>query len=166
MPEEIIYATRIYNFTHVLDENSKLREVSAPKLALHNAASCGNLEAVEHLIEAGHLVSKIDKAGLTPLYYASEGGYIDISYLLINKEADVNTQGGRFGNTLQEASCGGHQAVVELLLKRSASVNAQGGYYSNALWVASFGGYQAVVELLLKKGADVDAQGGPFDNAL
>ncbi|PWO15022.1 hypothetical protein PtrARCrB10_12117, partial [Pyrenophora tritici-repentis] len=46
--------------------------------------------------------------------------------LLLNKGADVNAQGGEYGNALQAASAGGHEAIVKLLLDKGAGVNAQG----------------------------------------
>jgi hypothetical protein len=38
--------------------------------------------------------------------------------LLVEKGADVNAQGGHFGNALQVASEGGHEAIVKLLIVR------------------------------------------------
>jgi hypothetical protein len=35
--------------------------------------------------------------------------------LLLDKNADVNDEGGKYGNGLQAASVGGHTAVVQLL---------------------------------------------------
>ena len=54
--------------------------------------------------------------------------------MLLNNGAEVNAQGGRFGNALQAASYQGHEATVRLLLlDKGAEVNAQGGKYGNAL---------------------------------
>ncbi|KAK4182171.1 vegetative incompatibility protein HET-E-1, partial [Podospora australis] len=94
------------------------------------------------------------------LYYVCKNGLLAVSRRLIEQGADVNAQGGHFGNALQAAASGGHQAVVQLLLEKGADVNAQGGGYGNALQAAASGGHQAVVQLLLEKGADVNAQGG------
>jgi ankyrin repeat protein len=80
----------------------------------------------------------------------------------LDKGADVNAQGGEYGNALQAASSRGHQEIVQLLLDKGADVNAQGGEYGNALPAASWGGYQGVVQLLLDKGADVNAQGSHY----
>jgi ankyrin repeat protein len=57
--------------------------------------------------------------------------------LLLEKGADVNAQGGHYGNALQAAANGGHDSVVTLLLEKGADVNAQGGHYGNALQAAS-----------------------------
>jgi len=39
----------------------------------------------------------------------------EMTKLLLEKGADVNAQGGRYGNILQAASAQGHEAVVKLL---------------------------------------------------
>ena len=43
--------------------------------------------------------------------------------LLLEKGADVNAQGGYYGNALQAASYEGNEKVVQLLLKKGADVN-------------------------------------------
>ncbi|KAK4220431.1 ankyrin repeat-containing domain protein [Podospora fimiseda] len=88
------------------------------------------------------------------LYYACLAGLIAPVRDFIGKGADVNAQGGEYGNALQAASSRGHQEIVKLLLDKGADVNAQGGQYGNALQAASEGGHQEIVKLLLDKGAD------------
>ncbi|KDN68182.1 hypothetical protein CSUB01_10565 [Colletotrichum sublineola] len=100
------------------------------------------------------------------LYYACFGGLLKVSRYLLDKGADVNTQGGYYGNALQAVSEEGHQEIVQLLLDKGADVNAQGGHYGNALQAASKKGHQEIVQLLLDNGADVNAQGGYYGNAL
>ena len=102
----------------------------------------------------------------TFLLIAAEEGHDQLIRLLLDQGADVNAQGGEFGNALQAASYRGHGQVVQMLLDKGANVNAQGGYYGNALQVASKGGHNQVVQMLLDKGADVNAQGGYHGNAL
>jgi len=45
--------------------------------------------------------------------------------LLLEKGADVNAQGGHYGNALQAAASEGHGMIVNLLLEKGADVNAQ-----------------------------------------
>ncbi|KFY31801.1 hypothetical protein V493_00784 [Pseudogymnoascus sp. VKM F-4281 (FW-2241)] len=101
-----------------------------------------------------------------PLYYASRGGLANIASLLVEEGADVNAQGGDYGNALQAASRRGHDKIVEVLLSKGADVNMQGGSCYNALQAASAGGHDKIVEVLLSKGADVNAQGEYYSNAL
>ncbi|KAM6516681.1 hypothetical protein FALCPG4_014855 [Fusarium falciforme] len=54
------------------------------------------------------------------LYYACLGGLAGAARSLI-EGADVNAQGGRFGNALQAASSRGHLEVVHLLNQRNAN---------------------------------------------
>ena len=44
--------------------------------------------------------------------------------LLLENGADVNAQGGQYGNALQGAVQSGNEAVVKLLLEDGADVNA------------------------------------------
>ncbi|KFY03640.1 hypothetical protein V490_00108, partial [Pseudogymnoascus sp. VKM F-3557] len=101
-----------------------------------------------------------------PMYYTSLTGLANTTSRLLQEGADVNAQGGFYGNALQAASYGGHDKIVELLLSKDADVNAQGGFYGNALQAASVEGHDKIVELLLSKDADVNAQGGFYGNAL
>ena len=62
----------------------------------------------------------------TPLYYASQSGLTEIvSLLIVEAGADVNAQGGEYGNALQAASYGGCDKTIELLLSKGAN---QGGF--------------------------------------
>lgn len=67
------------------------------------------------------------------LYYTCYIGLVAPARDLIGKGADVNAQGGVFGNALVAASSGGYQEIVKLLLDKGADVNVQGGEYDNAL---------------------------------
>jgi ankyrin repeat protein len=73
--------------------------------------------------------------------------------MLLDKDAEVNAQGGHYGNALQAASWGGHEQVVKMLLDKGANINAQGGYYGNALQAASYRGHEHVVKMLVDAGA-------------
>ncbi|KAJ5273735.1 Pfs NACHT and ankyrin domain protein [Penicillium angulare] len=100
------------------------------------------------------------------LYYACFLGLVAPARVLISKGADVNAQGGIYGNALQAASNRGYQEVVTLLLEKGADINTQGGQCGNALQAASANGHQEIVTLLLDKGADINTQGGQCGNAL
>jgi RNA binding exosome subunit len=84
--------------------------------------------------------------------------------LMIDLGADVNTQGGYYGNALQvaswRASWTGNDDILELLFRADANVNAEGGYFGNALQAAAWGGKPHTMRLLLDSGAQPTAQGG------
>ncbi|KAL4995400.1 purine and uridine phosphorylase [Aspergillus recurvatus] len=100
------------------------------------------------------------------LYYICLAGLVVPARDIIEIGADINAQGGEYGNALQAAAYEGYQEIVHLLLNRGADINAQGGRYGNALQAAAYKGYQEIVHLLLKRGADINAQGGEYGNAL
>ncbi|RYO78508.1 hypothetical protein DL764_010111 [Monosporascus ibericus] len=79
--------------------------------------------------------------------------------------ADVNAQGGYYGNALR-AAAKRHQKIVKVLVDKGADLNAQSGYYGNMLEAASYEGHEDIVRILLEKGADINAQGGEYGNIL
>ncbi|KAH6870903.1 ankyrin repeat-containing domain protein, partial [Thelonectria olida] len=87
-------------------------------------------------------------------------------HLLLEKGADVNAEGRRYGSAIQAASAGGHDKTVQLLLEKGADVNAKGGEYGSALQAASARGHDKIIQLLLEKGADVNAEGRRYGSAL
>jgi ankyrin repeat protein len=166
LPEDIIYATALFESLQLQSINDRWKTIQPPRHALHRAAGAGTLNAVARLLKGGQLASVQDDNGITPLYYACEAGHIAISQLLVEYRANVNARGGYYESALQAASAGGHLVVVKMLLKSGADVNARGGHYESALQAASAGGHLVVIELLLEAGADVNAQGGYYRNAL
>jgi ankyrin repeat protein len=139
---------------------------SIPQYVLHLAASGGHASAVLRLLEVGCDIDEKDAEQRTPLYHACYNTNLDIVKILLNAAAEINAQGGYFGNALQAASYRGHEPIVKLLLDSGADVNAQGGLYSYALYAASYHGYKPIVKLLLDSGADINAQGGLYSYAL
>ncbi|EMD92284.1 hypothetical protein COCHEDRAFT_1134609 [Bipolaris maydis C5] len=132
-------------------------------------ASRNGCEASARLLLAADsvMVNSKDKDGKTPLLVAVEQGNYEVIEMLLDKGANVNAQGGQYGNTLQAALARNHEEIAMLLLDKGADVNAKGGgRYSNALQAASALGYKEIAMLLLDKGADVNAQGGYYGNAL
>ncbi|KAF1999768.1 hypothetical protein P154DRAFT_523078 [Amniculicola lignicola CBS 123094] len=58
-----------------------------------------------------------------PLYYVALLNLRDVVKVVLDKGADVNAQGGYFGNALQAASYRGYEATVKMLLDKDADVN-------------------------------------------
>ncbi|KAI9763310.1 MAG: hypothetical protein M1839_006521, partial [Geoglossum umbratile] len=93
-------------------------------------------------------------------------GFVSLATKLLDRGADVNAQGGRYGNVLQLVANTNNAPLVRLLLERGADVNAAGGYFGNALQAATIGGDTETIKVLLEWGADVNAQGGGLLTAL
>jgi ankyrin repeat protein len=93
-------------------------------------------------------------------------GFTLLAKKLLDGGADVNAQGGRYGNVLQLAANMNDASLVKLLLEKGASVNAARGYFGNALQAASIGGDLETIMALLEAGSDVNARGGCLETAL
>ena len=80
--------------------------------------------------------------------------------LLLDKGADVNLVGGRYGTALVAAAYGGKHGIVSLLLDKGADVNLVGGERGTALGDAIYGMRTDVALFLLDHGADAMRVGG------
>ena len=93
-----------------------------------------------------------------PLYYASLLGFLESVEALVDNGADVNAQGGFYGNALIAASASGHIEIVKLLVEKGATINSfRTAYGGTALEAASFEGHIEIVQLLLHKAVDIVA---------
>jgi ankyrin repeat protein len=101
-----------------------------------------------------------------PLYYAALLDLSTITRMLLDQGAEVNKQGGRYGNALHAASLRGHKHIVQTLIEAGAEVDAQNGDCDNALQAASSEGHELIVKMLLDNKANINAQGGKYGNAL
>lgn len=123
----------------------------------HMAALNGHSEVLDLILDSDEMMLNCsDKEGRTPLIWGSLEGRDNTVQLLLGRGADVNAQGGEYGNALQTASARGHSKIVQMLLDKGADVNAQGGKYGNALQAASRSGHGEIVRLLIDKGADLE----------
>ncbi|KAI2483801.1 Ank-2 multi-domain protein [Pyrenophora tritici-repentis] len=86
-----------------------------------------------------------------PLYYAALLGLSIVTRLLLDKGADVNAQGGHYGNALQAAAYGGHEQLLELLISNYSISRLQDYYGRTLLWWAAAGGNIATVETLINQ---------------
>ncbi|KAJ5471585.1 Ankyrin repeat protein [Penicillium desertorum] len=160
----LTYLTDITGSNRKIQRDFPMARCAAELLARHVLAAHAS-EDIAGMTELGQDNDPGPPRG-SRLYYACYIGLVASARELIGKRADVNAQGGEYGNALQAASWRGHEDIVKLLLDNGADVNAQGGEYGNALLAASSIGHEEIVKLLLDNGADVNAQGGYYGNAL
>jgi ankyrin repeat protein len=67
---------------------------------LHFAAAAGLTSAIIRLVNEDCAIDKKDGSGKTPLHHAYLNAGLDIVQILLKKGADVNAQGGHYGNAL------------------------------------------------------------------
>ncbi|KIK64486.1 hypothetical protein GYMLUDRAFT_415104 [Collybiopsis luxurians FD-317 M1] len=104
------------------------------------------INGLHHEISSEHLIAQGSQYTNAHQVHLDDSNKAVVQLLLENG-ADVNAQGGFYGNALQAAE---NEAVVKLLLEYGADVNAQGGFYGNVLQAAAERGNEAVVKLLLE----------------
>jgi hypothetical protein len=137
---------------------------SQPQInAIHLAAILGHGQLLKRIMQLNQQsnINELDNDGRTALIRAAEFNCVMAVQTLLEHGADINAQGGEFGNSLQAASLYGHVRVVETLLEHGADINAQGGYYDNALKAAEEKNYTEVVKMLLERGARRKEENGP-----
>jgi len=90
---------------------------------LRQAASEGNLSAVNEALTQGAGVNARGEFGDTALNLAAESGHADIVERLIEAGADLENLGGADMTPLMNATFAGNVKVVELLLDRGARIS-------------------------------------------
>jgi ankyrin repeat protein len=135
---------------------------------LYYVASMGAFQLTSLLIHNGADINEVPPSASddTVLQEAIYKKHKAIVKLLLEHGADINAQGGWYGNALQEAGMAGDREVVQLLIRTGAQVNAEGGYYGTALQAATFLGHLNILQLFLDSGADVNVRLGVYGNAL
>jgi ankyrin repeat protein len=90
---------------------------------LRQAASAGNLEALNQALSQGAQVNARDEFGDTALNLAAEYGQLEVVERLLAAGADLENLGGADKTPLMNATFAGHSKVVQLLLNRGARIN-------------------------------------------
>ncbi|KAF8459969.1 hypothetical protein DFH94DRAFT_849315, partial [Russula ochroleuca] len=96
---------------------------SGMRTPLHSAASSGDLEVVQKLIQYGADISAKDLEECTPLYIASQGRSLKngfVSRLLLERGADVNARAKNGSTPLHQAFIFGALEVARVLLEHGA----------------------------------------------
>jgi ankyrin repeat protein len=117
------------------------------------AASEGDTDAVQTLLEKGVNVNAEDEHGQTALMRAAFNGRMGVAQLLLAKGADVNARGKEGQTALMVASESGHPDVIQALLMAGADVNAKMYDGPTALRLEEKNGQVGIVRLLEEAGA-------------
>jgi len=139
--------------------------VSEPLNPLFAGCIWGLIDMIPKSSMTTHKLNKLNIWTKSGLILAGLYEHYFVVKLLLEKGADVNAQGGYYGNALHAACCQRNPKIVQLLLEKGANVNAQ-EECQTALQAACQTGSKIFVRLLLDKQANINAQGGYFGNAL
>jgi ankyrin repeat protein len=135
--------------------NPNVPEPTTGGSALISAATRGDLEMVNALLQGGADVNQVDEKRFTALLRALQNNHEEISNILVARpELDVNAQGEGGANALISFVARQREPAVQDLLDRGANVNLPDSDGDTALNIAVQRGNVRIVELLLSKGAD------------
>src|SRR5262249_34553941 len=139
---------------------------AGPSLPLAVAAARNAADIVRALLQQRHDADERDRAGLTPLMWASRGGALDAMRALLDGGADPDARDGRHGWTpLLHAIHKQQVDAVRLLLERGADPDLPARLIT-PLMMAAAEPDPAIVTLLLAHGADPAVRGSGGSTAL
>lgn len=142
------------NLTKLKEALSNKVEVNARdqagRTALMLAAYNGHKEVAAFLLENGAHIDLTDQNGRTALLFAASGPFPKTAGLLLNWEANPNTQDSEEGWTpLMFAAAGGHSAVVQTLLEHGADPSIKDTDGEKARDFAQKNGFESIIESLM-----------------
>ncbi|KAL9675449.1 hypothetical protein QQ045_003651 [Rhodiola kirilowii] len=120
------------------------------------AATKGEAQKVERMIENGALINGKDQYSWTALHRASFKGKTELVRILIEKGVELDSKDDHGYTALHCATESGFPEVVELLVKRGADVDARTNKGITALQIAENLNFPGIVRVLVQGGAARD----------
>ncbi len=134
---------------------------------LHFAASLGNVDILNFLLESGLDMNARDKDGSSPLMWiVASDGDMELMEALVDHGADVNVQNFVGETALFVAAQRGLFDKVEYLLENGANVHITNLDGATALHAAAANGCEDIVLCLIKYGAHLNIRDDEGDTPL
>ncbi|RJE24666.1 Ankyrin repeat protein [Aspergillus sclerotialis] len=124
---------------------------------IHYAADFGLSLILPSLMEA-YDVNLRDDQGRTPLSYAAERGQEDTVKLLLDHDAQLDSEDRYCRTPLSSAAYTGRESIVKLLLEYGARLDSKDENGWTPLSLAVTRGHESIVKLLLEYGARPDSK--------
>lgn len=134
-------------------------------LAMHQAASAGDLEAMKRLFEAGADPNAVDLDGVTPLHRAARNNQLDVQRLLLEHYADATLRTNPGWDAVHLAVWNEHPESLKLLLSFGAIANQATPEGLTPLHMAARRNSAVMVETLLLEWDSYKHAGKPDVNA-
>jgi acyl-CoA-binding protein len=93
--------------------------------AIHGFAREGDMANLLKCIENGVSVNLKDSEGRTPLHWAVDRGHLNVTELLVGRNADVNAKDNDGQTPLHYAVTCEREAIAEYLVKHSADIHSE-----------------------------------------
>jgi ankyrin repeat protein len=125
--------------------------------SIHEAASLGDVAALQERIDSGAAIDALDASGNTPLIEAAFAGEAEAALRLLAAGATVDARSDRGLTALHAAAYRGHLDVVRLLIDHGADINDQSNKFRiTPLHAAAEEDRVGVAALLISEGAELD----------
>jgi ankyrin repeat protein len=119
------------------------------------AAFYGRMDFIKELRARGASYEIRDITGMTPIFYAVDGGHLTALEWMLTDGADVNVVAHNgWTPLLRAASVNGAPDIARTLIRYGADVNAVDKKNKNALLTATINGNVPFVKVLLENGAN------------
>ncbi|KAL9066730.1 MAG: hypothetical protein Q9157_007039 [Trypethelium eluteriae] len=126
----------------------------ANRMALHEAAMCGNQTTVRLLLDFGADPNAQDLHGRTPAHLARADGYEAVAELLERSNQGIDARGGSGETALHMAAENNHSKFVMELLNNGADITARSKNGRTVLHSAAGRASASLFRALMENGAD------------
>ena len=116
------------------------------------AASCGDLNTIQLLLDNGADPNRRDHEGWCAIHWAAEQGHLEILYALLDRAADINAISSYGTSPLHCAANGGHTSIVSELLRQGSDPLKVTCHGWTPLHHAAFMGHHDTARILLNAG--------------
>ena len=127
--------------------------IAAP---IHNAVMDNDIERVRKILSYSPIwkffygdINSTDDFGLTPMYYVSNSGYVEIAELLIAAGIDVNAADSIGVTPLHRASYNGKTELAQLFIDNGTDINVRDVDGWTPLYWAAHNGLTEMVKFLI-----------------
>jgi ankyrin repeat protein len=124
--------------------------------ALEAAATAGNVDVVELLLDNGAMIDAGSPYWKTPLRSAAHAGHLEVVRLLLDRGAFIEAGWGKGETALKAAAQEGHIDILRLLLDRGAQMDMGRDKGERLLQIAARAGHIDIVHLLLEHVAQIN----------
>lgn len=134
---------------------------------LHDAASDGNIEYAQLMLDYGIDINTSDKHCITPFHCAAKYNHVSMMEFLIDHGADMNAIEIDWGkHAMHIAACDGSIDSMQWLLNHGIDVDIKDNGSRTSLHWASYHGKVDAVRFLISKGTDVNSMNKYGENVL